>query len=104
MIRVMVAYPNRPGSRFDLDYYMKKHIPMVEEKMAPHGLTGWTVSKGLGGLTPGTPAPYVVHAHLDFQSLEGLQAGLAVEGAAIMGDIPNYTDLQPEIQVNEVVG
>ena len=104
MIRVTVAYPNRPGSRFDLEYYMNKHIPMVEAKMTPHGLTGWGVSKGLGGLAPGTPAPYAVQVHLDFQSLEGLQAGLAAEGAAIMGDIPNYTDVQPEIQVNEVVG
>jgi len=103
MIRVIVSYPNKPGARFDEDYYLNKHCPMVSRKLTPHGMTGFAVDRGIGGLMPGTPAEYMMQAHILFSSVEGLQAGMAAEGASILADIPNYTDLQPQIQVNQVV-
>jgi len=103
MIRVMVSYPNKPGARFDEEYYLAKHMPMVAGKLGKHGMTGWSVDKGLGGFTPGSPAEYRMQAHLNFENLEGLQAGMAAEAAAILADIPNYTDIQPQIQINQVL-
>lgn len=99
----MVSYPNTPGARFDEEYYLKRHCPMVSKKLTPHGMTGVAVDRGVGGLTPGSPAEYMIQAQILFTSLEGLQAGLAAEGASIMADIANYTDIQPRIQVNQVV-
>ena len=29
MIKVSVMYPNRPGARFDHDYYRDKHLPLI---------------------------------------------------------------------------
>ena len=103
MIRVVVSYPNKPGARFDEDYYLKQHCPMVSRRLKPHGMTGFAVDRGVGGLAPGSAADYMIQAHILFDTLENLQAGLAAEGAAILSDIPNYTDIQPQIQVNQVV-
>jgi uncharacterized protein (TIGR02118 family) len=103
MIRVIVSYPNKPGARFDEEYYLGKHMPMVQEKLGTHGMKSWTVDKGLGGLVPGSAPEYAVQAHLLFENMEGLQAGMAAEAAAILADIPNYTDLQPVIQINQVL-
>ena len=33
MIKVSVLYPNTEGSRFDMDYYVNKHMPMVQSKL-----------------------------------------------------------------------
>ncbi len=30
MIKVTVLYPNEEGKKFDLDYYLNKHLPMVQ--------------------------------------------------------------------------
>jgi uncharacterized protein (TIGR02118 family) len=103
MIRVMVNYPNKPGARFDESYYLGKHMPMVQEKLGKHGMTSWSIDKGLGGMLPGSPAEFVIQAHLLFETLEGLQAGMAAEAASILADIPNYTDLPPQIQINQVI-
>src|SRR5258708_7675947 len=103
MIRVMVRYPNQPGARFDEKYYLEKHMPMVADKLGKHGMKSWSVDKGIAGFPPGSPAEYLMQAQLNLENLEGLQAGLAAQGAGIVADIPNYTDLQPHIQINQVL-
>ncbi len=49
MIVASVMYP--PSTRFDLDYYMKSHIPLVHRCCDGHGLTGAQVLKGAAGGT-----------------------------------------------------
>lgn len=101
MIKVSVFYPAREGSRFDLDYYLNTHMPMVIEKLAP-ALLGASADYGLSGGHPGSQPPYVAMAHLLFDSQEAAQAAFSPHVEAIMGDIPNYTDIEPVIQVSEV--
>jgi uncharacterized protein (TIGR02118 family) len=103
MIRVSVSYPATPGARFDLDYYMKKHIPMVEQLLTKFGMSGYSVSKGLAGFAPGSPAEFMIMAQINIDTMEHLQAGMAAESPTIMADIPNYTDIQPHIQIDEVL-
>lgn len=31
MITVSVIYPHRAGARFDFDYYLRQHMPMVQQ-------------------------------------------------------------------------
>lgn len=33
MIKVTVLYPNIEGTKFDMEYYCNKHMPMVQQKM-----------------------------------------------------------------------
>ena len=102
MIRVSVLYPKTSEGNFDLDYYLNKHIPMVKERLTPLGLMRLEVDEGIGGLAPDQPPAYVVMGYLVFETPEALQSGLAAHGAEIMGDIPNYTNLQPQIQINRI--
>ena len=41
-------------------------------------------------------------AHLSFDSVEAFQAAFGPYPETIMGDIPNYTDIAPTIQVSDV--
>jgi uncharacterized protein (TIGR02118 family) len=54
MIKVTVLYPNGPGNRFDLAYYLVKHIPMVQQKLGA-ALKGTAVEGGVSGTQPGSP-------------------------------------------------
>lgn len=103
MIRVTVSYPNNSGTRFDLDYYLTKHMPMVQNKLAKYGMKNYSISKGLGGFAHGSPAEIQFTALLHVDTMENLQAGMTAESAGIMADIPNYTDITPKIQIDEVL-
>jgi uncharacterized protein (TIGR02118 family) len=100
MIKVSVLYPNRPGARFDEQYYLTSHMPLVEKLLGPV-LKAAGVDQGVA--TPDGTAPYLFMAHLCFESLEAMQAAMAAHGPTLMADIPNYTDIQPVMQVSNIV-
>lgn len=102
MIKVSVMYPNTPGARFDHAYYSDQHMPMVKTRMGDH-CKYYTVDKGLAGGTPGAGPTYIGMCHIFCDSVEVFQAGFGPHAAEIMGDIPNYTDLSPVIQISEVL-
>jgi uncharacterized protein (TIGR02118 family) len=101
VIKVSVLYQNSEGRRFDMAYYINKHMPMVKEKLGS-ACKRVDVDEGLGGAQPGSKPAFVAMAHLLFESAEGFQNAFGPHADAIMGDIPNYTDIQPIIQLNEV--
>ena len=101
MIKVSAFYPNEEGKKFDMGYYFDKHIPMIQQKLGAV-CKRVAVEQGLGGVEPGSRATYRVMFHLYFDSIEAFQTAFGPNAQAIMGDIPNYTDIQPTIQISEV--
>ena len=101
MIKVSVFYPDHEGSKFDMDYYCRSHIPMVREKLGG-ACKGLAVEQGIGGATPGSRPGFIAMGHLYFDSMQEFQMAFAPHAEAIMADIPNYTDIQPTIQISEV--
>ena len=101
MIQVSVLYPNGEGSKFDISYYCNQHIPMVK-RLLGSALKGVSVQQGIGGMTPGSKASYLAMGHLQFDSVEAFQTSFGPHTQQIVGDIPNYTNTQPIIQVSEI--
>jgi uncharacterized protein (TIGR02118 family) len=101
MIKVSVLYPNRGDAKFDMNYYVTKHMPMVRQKLAP-ACKGVAVEQGIAGGAPGTPPAFVAMGHLLFDSADAFQKAMAPHASEIMGDIPNYTNIQPVIQISDV--
>lgn len=102
MIKVSVMYPHAEGARFDHDYYRDRHMPLVQARMGD-ALLRYAVDKGLAGGAPGAPPAYVAMGHLYCASVESFQQAFGPHAQEILGDIPNYTDLQPVLIISEVV-
>ncbi len=100
MVKVSVLYPNRPGARFDEHYYLNTHMALVQKLLGPV-LKAAGVDKGID--TPEGPAPYLFMAYLCFESPEAMDAAMTAHRPALLADIPNYTDIQPVMQVSNVV-
>jgi uncharacterized protein (TIGR02118 family) len=100
MIEVTVVYPTRDGSVFDMNYYLKTHIPMFRNRMGA-AMKDISVVGGLSGATPGSRPPFVAMVHATFESVEAFQAAFAPHAAEIQGDIPKYTDIEPVLQIGE---
>ncbi len=101
MIKVSVLYANEDGKNFDMDYYTSSHIPMVLEKVGSACLKA-EVDQGLAGGAPDAPAAFIAMGHLYFDSVEAFQEAFGPHAQTIMADVPNYTDIQPIIQISEI--
>lgn len=99
MIRVSVMYPRQDDGNFDYDYYINRHMAIVKERWG-ESLRGVEVHKGLTG-AGGTAETYVTVAGLKFDDVPAFEAALAAHAEEIMGDIPNFTNIQPVIQIEE---
>jgi uncharacterized protein (TIGR02118 family) len=84
-----------------MSYYLGKHMPMVIRKLGA-ALKGWTVEEGAAGGAPGTQPAYVVVTRLLFDSIDAFGKAFGPVAADIQGDIVNYTDAAPSIQMNDI--
>ena len=66
MVKVSVLYPNTADCKFDMAYYLSKHMPMVRQKLGP-ACKSMAVEEGIAGGAPGSPATYVAMGHLYFE-------------------------------------
>lgn len=91
MAALVVAYPARAGARFDADYYVATHIPLVRDEWTRHGLVA------ARALIPEGPDPaWLAVAILDFADAAARERCLSSpEAAAVFGDVANFTDITP---------
>jgi uncharacterized protein (TIGR02118 family) len=100
MIRVAVLYPNSDGTTFDVDYYINRHMQLVQNRLEPFGLLGWEVDAGLAGMD-NSSAPYACIGYMFFNSVQDFHTGLEKAGEDLFADVPNYTNITPVIQISE---
>ena len=103
MVKISILYPNNRGSRFNMSYYLNTHMPSSIERLSAHkGYQGVSVERGLAGDTPGSDPTYVAMCHYLFDTAEDFLAAFTAHAAFLQGDMPNYTDITPVIQVSAV--
>ena len=102
MISLTVLYPKTADSHFDMDYYLNTHTLLVKERLTSGGLMGVDLRQGLaGGGGPDSPATYAMICNLNFGTAEELQTAMNTHGAELMADIPNFTNVQPTMQISQ---
>jgi hypothetical protein len=76
---------------FNLDYYLKTHIPLAHNAWSKYGLTKYQVVK----LAP--ESGYSTQCIMSWESAEGLGRALKEEGAVVMGDMKNFSTEKPAV-------
>ena len=55
MVKITIVYPRTSGVRFDMEYYLEKHMPVSIECLSGHpGFRGVSVERGIAGAEPGS--------------------------------------------------
>lgn len=103
MFNISSIYPKKEGYEFNFDYYLNKHMPMsIELLSGAKGFKGMSVERGIDIEEPKIESSYVAMCHYYFDSLEDFMAAFDPHADKLQGDIVNYTNIEPIIQINEV--
>lgn len=94
MISVTILYPKTDESTFDMDYYTSTHMPMLADALGDD-CAAWGASTIKGG-------DYAAMGWAMVTSQEAFDAAMKEHGAGIMGDVPNYTNVAPQMLIGDV--
>jgi uncharacterized protein (TIGR02118 family) len=101
MFKVTILYPNGEDKTFDMDYYEKKHMPMVAGFLGKN-LKFYEIDKGIAGRTPNDKVPFVAIGYFYINDVAEYSKAIAQNIDAVINDIKNYTNIQPVVQISEI--
>jgi uncharacterized protein (TIGR02118 family) len=101
MFKVAILYPNGDAKTFDMDYYEKKHMPMVAGFLGKN-LKFYEIDKGIAGRTPEDKVPFVAIGYFYVQSVAEYNKAIVQNRDAVVSDFKNYTNIQPVVQISEI--
>ena len=96
MLVVTILYPRTDDSTFDMDYYTSSHMPMFADALGD-ACEGW----GAAAIPAGE---YQAMGWAMVTDQAGFDAAMKDHGAKIMSDVPNYTNVRPDMLVGEYTG
>ena len=101
MFKVAILYPNGEDKTFDMDYYEKKHMPMVAGFLGKN-LRFYEIDKGIAGRTQNDKVPFVAIGYFYINDVAEYNKAIAQNRDAVISDFKNYTKIQPVVQISEV--
>ena len=101
MFKVAILYPNGEDKTFDMDYYEKKHMPMVAGFLGKN-LKFYEIDKGIAGRTSNDKVPFVAIGYFYINDVAEYNKAIAQNRDAVINDFKNYTNIQPVVQISEI--
>lgn len=101
MFKVTILYPNGEDKTFNMDYYEKKHMPMVAGFLG-NNLKFYEIDKGISGRTPNDKPPFLAIGAFYVTDISAYSKAIAANREAVISDFKNYTNVQPVVQIGEI--
>ena len=96
MLVISILYPRTDDSTFDMDYYTGTHMPLLAEVLG-EACQGW----GAATIPAGK---YAAMGWAMVSSQEAFNAAMGARGGEVVADVPNYTNVQPEMLIGTYAG
>lgn len=94
---VTVVFPNDADAKYDIDYYVKNHMTLIEKLWSNYGLKGWSVTKYVPSLD-GTPPLYAFGSEVFWENEEGMKKAFESSTVTeIMADISRFSNKPPDL-------
>jgi len=98
-----ILYPTGAGSKFDADYHRDHHLPLFMKHFGK-SVERIELRKVVPAPAGAPAAAYAAAVNIWFDDLDVFNANNAKYGQSLIDDIPNFTNVQPEIQYDKVYG
>jgi len=101
VIKISIHYPNEKDGYFDDVYYIERHLPLARSKIGK-SMRSISVEKGISGASPESRPPYIIICSMVFDSIDEFYEAFLPHANELRKDFPNYTNLEPVVQISEI--
>jgi uncharacterized protein (TIGR02118 family) len=92
---ITVLFPNEPDAKYDTEYYVAHHMPLIQHHWRKYGVQSWSVTT-FGPAPDGTQPFYAFGSVVIWDSKQGVDKAFeSPEVAEIMSDVPKFSNKQP---------
>ena len=103
MVKISILYPYSEESPFDMEYYLRTHMPMAIGWLSRHpGYRGVSVERGIAAPPSGMTPAYAAICNFLFASADDFVAAFMPHATDLQADIPRYTSVTPIVQFSVV--
>jgi uncharacterized protein (TIGR02118 family) len=96
-------YPKKKGGKFNFDYYLNKHVPLIKERFG-ESLKRYEIYQGISRES-GIRVPFITIASLWFENLDEFKMLFERNARDITADRQNFSNIQPILQIeNQLLG
>ncbi|WYZ45683.1 hypothetical protein EsH8_VIII_000999 [Colletotrichum jinshuiense] len=100
---ITVVFPNEPDAKYDIDYYVANHMPMIQDLWGKYGVKSWSVTKFQNSVDGSAPL-YAFGSVVTWGSVDQMRTAFAgPEAEGIMGDVANFSNKHPIFLTGEVI-
>jgi uncharacterized protein (TIGR02118 family) len=99
---VTITYQNGAGVRFDFDYYVSTHMPLIM-RLYGKSISRFELRRGQPG-PDGAPPPYVATITIWIADGAAFDAAQAKHQAGLRADVPKFTNTVLIAQRERIVG
>ena len=97
---MQVTYPVSSDTKFDYDYYMETHLSIIRKIWGKY-IKNLIIVKGESG-GGNKPSPYYIIATIIFETQHDMDRAFS-EGKPIWMDVPNYTNVKPNMMIGNII-
>lgn len=92
---ITILFPNEADANYNIGYYISHHMPLCEQQWKKYGLQSWTVTRFAPALD-GSQPPYTFSCNISWDNEAGIKEAFeSEEAAAVMEDVPRFSNKQP---------
>ena len=103
MVKISIFYPHAPDATFNMEYYLRTHMPMSLRLLGAHpGFIALSVERGVETPHSGAPPAYLAMCHYTFTTTEDFVDAFVPHAAVLQADIAKYTTVAPVVQFSVV--
>ena len=97
-----IVYQNGPGVRFNFDYYVNTHMPLIM-RLYGKSISRFELRRGQPG-ADGAPPPYIATITIWIADPAAFDAAAAEHQAGIRADVSKFTNAMLIAQRDKIVG
>ncbi|KAM0331390.1 hypothetical protein ACHAQA_003063 [Verticillium albo-atrum] len=102
-VTITVLFPNEADAKYDIDYYVNKHMPLIQSLWGPYGVQSWSATK-FGNGVDGSAPKYAFGSTVTWENGDQVKAAFAgPEVGRIMGDVANFSNKEAVFLTGEVL-